>query len=109
MDNTGRGTSPAPSVDEIDHANNVALSKQFLQNPYYFMFAALCKPDTDEELTFLKDGRTKFTIGSAVSSLYNLKENTKSEEDIGLFVFPDLSVRAEGSYKLRFSLYEVTG
>jgi hypothetical protein len=109
MDNTGRGASPAPSVDEMDHANNVALSKHFLQNPYYFMFAALCKPDSDEELKFLKDGKTKYTIGSAVSSLYQLKETNNSEEESGLFVFPDLSVRSEGSYRLKFSLFEVTG
>ena len=30
-------------------------------------------------------------------------------EDAGFFVFPDLSVRTEGSYRLKLSLYEVVG
>ncbi len=29
--------------------------------------------------------------------------------DAGFFVFPDLSVRTEGSYRLKLSLYEVVG
>lgn len=29
--------------------------------------------------------------------------------DAGFFVFPDLSVRTEGSYRLKLSLFEVVG
>ncbi|KAJ3738676.1 velvet factor [Lentinula detonsa] len=32
-----------------------------------------------------------------------------ANEDAGFFVFPDLSVRTEGSYRLKLSLYEVVG
>ncbi|KZT19872.1 hypothetical protein NEOLEDRAFT_1183051 [Neolentinus lepideus HHB14362 ss-1] len=46
----------------------------FLQNPYYFMFASLAKPDEDTELHWLKDGKTRCTTGSVVSSLYCLKD-----------------------------------
>ena len=81
--------------------------QHFLQNPYYFMFASLAKPDDDTEIHWLKDGRTRCTTGSVVSSLYHLKDTENQNEDAGFFVFPDLSVRTEGSYRLKLSLYEV--
>lgn len=81
----------------------------FLQNPYYFMFASLAKPDDDTELHWLKDGRTRCTTGSVVSSLYHLKDPQHNNQDAGFFVFPDLSVRTEGSYRLKLSLFEVVG
>ncbi|CAL1698520.1 unnamed protein product [Somion occarium] len=84
-------------------------SNSFLQNPYYFMFASLAKPDEDVELHWLKDGKTRCTTGSVVSSLYHLKDTENHNEDAGFFVFPDLSVRTEGSYRLKLSLYEVVG
>lgn len=46
----------------------------YLQNPYYFMYASLASPETDEELHLLKDGKTRCTTGSVVSSLYCLKD-----------------------------------
>lgn len=91
------------------------------------MFASLAKPDDDTELHWLKvrlsrsrplfpsdtsatqDGKTRCTTGSVVSSLYHLKDAENRNEDAGFFVFPDLSVRTEGSYRLKLSLFEVVG
>ncbi|KAL7278780.1 hypothetical protein ACG7TL_007789 [Trametes sanguinea] len=84
-------------------------AQSFLQNPYYFMFASLAKPDEDVELHWLKDGKTRCTTGSVVSSLYHLKDTENQNQDAGFFVFPDLSVRTEGSYRLKLSLFEVVG
>lgn len=44
-----------------------------------------------------------------MSSLYHLKDAENANEDAGFFVFPDLSVRTEGSYRLKLSLFEVVG
>ncbi|KAF9044764.1 hypothetical protein BDZ89DRAFT_1155565 [Hymenopellis radicata] len=109
-----RPIDPPPIVQLVIRPLNSASSTSnsgssnlgFLQNPYYFMFASLAKPDDDTELHWLKDGRTRCTQGSVVSSLYHLKDN---DEDVGFFVFPDVSVRTEGSYRLKLSLFEVTG
>ncbi|KAG8220746.1 velvet factor-domain-containing protein [Butyriboletus roseoflavus] len=99
---------PSPANPDPEDADpNYAHS--FLQNPYYFMFASLAKPDDDTELHWLKDGKTRCTTGSVVSSLYHLKDTENSNEDAGFFVFPDLSVRTEGSYRLKLSLFEVVG
>ena len=84
-------------------------NQSFLQNPYYFMYASLASPDRDEELHLLKDGKTRCTTGSVVSSLYHLKDTERQNEDAGFFVFPDVSVRTEGSYRLKLSLFEVVG
>jgi hypothetical protein len=105
-----RPIDPPPIVQLLIHTTADPSSLEgginSLQNPYFFMFASLAKPDSDsdEEIHFLRDGRTRATQGSVVSSLYNLKDN---EEEAGFFVFPDLSVRVEGSYRLKLSLYEV--
>jgi Velvet factor len=93
------------------------------------MFASLAKPDDDTELHWMKvrsfvysifclspaysflpqDGKTRCTTGSVVSSLYHLKDSENDNRDAGFFVFPDLSVRQEGSYRLKLSLFEVVG
>ncbi|KAJ6578637.1 velvet factor-domain-containing protein [Mycena vulgaris] len=120
--------APASDRDrdaEPPYANLAGYAQSFLQNPYYFMFASLAKPDDDQELHWLKDGRTRCTTGSVVSSLYALKDPTAPGAaaagkdggpttaspacDAGFFVFPDLSVRTEGSYRLKLSLFEVVG
>jgi hypothetical protein len=36
--------------------DTLAYAHSFLQNPYYFMFASLAKPDDDTELHWLKVG-----------------------------------------------------
>ncbi len=54
-----------------------------------------------------QDGKTRCTTGSVVSSLYHLKDTENQNHDAGFFVFPDLSVRTEGSYRLKLSLFEV--
>ncbi|KAF7343897.1 Velvet domain-containing protein [Mycena venus] len=114
-------------ADDPPYTNLTSYAQSFLQNPYYFMFASLAKPDDDTELHWLKDGRTRCTTGSVVSSLYALKDPTAAPasagegkgkdgpttappaSDAGFFVFPDLSVRTEGSYRLKLSLFEVVG
>ncbi|KAI9011970.1 velvet factor-domain-containing protein [Phycomyces nitens] len=71
------------------------------------MYASLMAADLDEELHLLRDGKTRSTTGSVVSSLYHLKDIDNS--DAGFFVFPDLSVRTEGNYRLKLSLFEIIG
>jgi len=44
-------------------------------------------------------------VGTVVSSLYSLKDTDNSQG--GFFVFGDLSVRKEGTYRLEFILYEL--
>ncbi|ORX45658.1 hypothetical protein DM01DRAFT_336731, partial [Hesseltinella vesiculosa] len=43
--------------------------------------------------------------GQTVSSMYKLKDIT--DEDGGFFCFGDLSIRVEGEYRLKFTLFEI--
>ncbi len=79
----------------------------YLDNPFYFMYAMLADVNTDEELHTIPDGKTRYTTGSCVSCLYHLKDIDGSHQ--GFFVFPDLSVRVEGTYKLKLCLFEIIG
>ena len=79
----------------------------YLENPYFFMYAMLCNAETDEELHLLSDGKTRYTSGSCVSCLYHLKDIDGSHQ--GFFVFPDLSIRVEGRYRLKLCLFETIG
>ena len=90
-------SSSSTARPHSDEDNSVAHSQSFLQNPYYFMFACLARPDDDAELHWLKvacfltssdcahtrlaqDGRTRCTTGSVVSSLYHLKDPDHNNE-----------------------------
>ncbi|TPX36152.1 hypothetical protein SmJEL517_g01416 [Synchytrium microbalum] len=100
-----RPVDPPPIVQlEIQDASTND-ENAYLYNPYYFMYASLVSPDSEEELHLLRDGKTRSTTGSIVSSLYRLKD--VDSKDGGFFVFPDLSVRMEGAYRLKFSLFEI--
>ncbi|CEH13785.1 Velvet factor [Ceraceosorus bombacis] len=79
----------------------------YLENPYYFMYAMLADAETDEELHLLQDGKTRYTTGSCVSCLYHLKDIDGSHQ--GFFVFPDLSIRVDGRYRLKLCLFETIG
>lgn len=59
------------------------------------MYATLLDT-TGNEVTVLKDGKTRSTFGSVVSSLYRLRDLNNA--DAGFFVFPDLSVRLDGNF-----------
>ncbi|KAI8394184.1 velvet factor-domain-containing protein [Radiomyces spectabilis] len=104
-----RPIDPPPIVQlkVYDPSTSYTDRNAYLQNPYYFMYASLMAADLDEELHLLGDGKTRSTTGSVVSSLYHLKDIDNT--DAGFFVFPDLSVRMEGTYRLKLSLFEIIG
>ncbi|OZJ06625.1 hypothetical protein BZG36_00377 [Bifiguratus adelaidae] len=76
---------------------------EYLQNPYFFMYACLANADTRQELNFVNGNRT--TAGTVVQSPYRLKDVDNT--DGGFFIFPDMSVRMEGVFRLKFSLFDI--
>ncbi|PKK72867.1 velvet factor, partial [Rhizophagus diaphanus] len=66
------------------------------------MCANLVHP-TDSGESFTVSSR--YLAGTVVSSLHKLKDI--DNKDGGFFVFGDISVRVEGRYRLRFSLFEI--
>jgi len=79
----------------------------YIHSPYFFVFATLIYESKGSRHSRSLSGHRHGTAGSAVSSLYRLTDIDNT--DGAFFVFPDLSVRTEGYYRLRFSLYECKG
>lgn len=66
----------------------------------HFCFASLVPENSEEELYELAGSKSKYVGGSVVSSLFHLKDQS-------CFVFPDLSVKTEGRWRFKMSLYEI--
>ncbi|BGP23597.1 hypothetical protein JCM10295v2_002497 [Rhodotorula toruloides] len=66
-----------------------------------FMFAALVSEDGEEEADEVADNKNALVAGTVVSSLFHLRDES-------CFVFPDLSIRTEGRWRFKMSLYELT-
>ncbi|KAF9579694.1 hypothetical protein BGW38_003944, partial [Lunasporangiospora selenospora] len=77
--------------------------KDYLQSPYLFMCCNLVTvkdPSGD-----IVAPAHRALAGTVVSSLHRLKDVDNS--DGGFFVFGDMSVRIEGRFRLRFTLFEL--
>ncbi|KAI8139483.1 velvet factor-domain-containing protein [Fennellomyces sp. T-0311] len=93
-----RPVDPPPIVQLIDRDND----QSYLQNPYFFLYATLATT-RGEDLHFTNGTRT--TAGSVVQSLHKLKD--VDNRDGGFFIFADISVRHEGFFKLKFTLFKI--
>ncbi|KAL2050025.1 hypothetical protein ABVK25_009752 [Lepraria finkii] len=88
-------------------------AQNYLQSPYLFMCCALCDANLERpgQLAAALQGDDVDTptqsalVGTLVSSLHRLKDVDNT--DGGFFVFPDLSVKIEGQFRLRFSLFDM--
>ncbi|KAJ1981412.1 hypothetical protein H4R34_002085 [Dimargaris verticillata] len=102
-----RPINPEPIIQLLVHDKSEANVTPFQHSPYYFMFATLTTEDGSREIHILSDFHTHVIRGSVVSSIYYAKDNHNREG--AFFVFPDISVRVEGTYRLKFSLFEIVG
>ncbi|KAK4514907.1 Tim44 domain-containing protein [Mucor velutinosus] len=98
-----RTLDPPPIVQiELDNSN-AQETQDFLQNPYLFMSVSLVNPSTHEDIVH----STQNTLsGQTSSSMYKLKDI--NNHDGGFFVFGDLSVKLEGQFRLKFSMFEIS-
>lgn len=95
-------------IDLPDKSEKTAIEKtKLLYNPNYFMYVSVISNETEEELHVLSDGKTRYTIGTVVSSMYKLRD--LDDKEGAFFIFSDLSIRREGVYKLKFALFEIVG
>ncbi|PIG89634.1 nuclear division Rft1 protein [Aspergillus arachidicola] len=91
---------PIVQFQVIEEGNYLA--QHYLQSPYYFMCCSLLDPLNDVPVPVPPS--TPLT-GTLVSSLHRLKDEDNSEG--GFFVFGDLSVKIEGIFRLKFTLFEM--
>ncbi|KAL6707743.1 hypothetical protein ACN47E_003864 [Coniothyrium glycines] len=89
-----------PPILELEVSEQEDPRKQYLQSPYLFVCTSLFKADKDEPVESSGD---KTLAGTLVSSLHRLKDI--SNKDGGFFVFGDISIKLQGSFRLHFTLY----
>ena len=77
-------------------------ARHYLQSPYYFMCCSLYDALEDRPVPVPP---STALAGTLVSSLHRLKD--VDNNDGGFFVFGDLSVKIEGDFRLKFSLFEM--
>lgn len=91
-----------PPIIQLSVRPTADPSQHFLQSPYLFMCTSLYKPDKDEAW---EGNGNKSLAGSLVSSLHRLKDT--NNKDGGFFVFGDISVKVQGTFRLHFSLFDL--
>jgi len=92
--------------------------KHFLQSPYLFMTCTLYDQNGDKpvveksvvEKSVVEESgssvkKESVLAGSLVSSLHRLKDNDNTEG--AFFVFGDLSIRVQGRFRIRFTLFDL--
>ncbi|KAI8897696.1 velvet factor-domain-containing protein [Globomyces pollinis-pini] len=84
-------------------------SSRFLYNPFLFAYATLLEPQTLEEIHLLPDGTSRILAGSIASCLYHLKDPEKDNAFGAFFVFPDIAIRQEGTFRLKITLFKISG
>ncbi|TWU75009.1 hypothetical protein ED733_006058 [Metarhizium rileyi] len=92
---------PPPIVQLIDKRSDG--KSGLYDSPYLFMTSSLL-PENYDELAKGPELPSNYLVGSLASSIHRLRDTDNMEG--GFFVFGDLSVKQEGRYRLRFTLYE---
>ncbi|ORZ10743.1 velvet factor-domain-containing protein [Absidia repens] len=103
-----RPIDPPPIVQLIvSQQNQEPVDVQTLQIPFFVLHVTLWSADRNEERNIISNPPkcTRVLMGSLVSSPSLLK-NPDGEQGL-YFAFPDLSIRTEGRYTLRFSLMKL--
>ncbi|KAL5115878.1 hypothetical protein ACEQ8H_006194 [Pleosporales sp. CAS-2024a] len=91
-----------PPIIELKVNNPQDPHQQWLQCPYFFVAVHLLEGGTTKRG---EDGASGPLIGTLVSSLHRLKDN--DNKDGGFFIFADISSIAQGTFRLRFNLFEM--
>ncbi|KAJ7680953.1 velvet factor-domain-containing protein [Mycena polygramma] len=80
-----------------------------LTNPYYFMYASLVEAHSDNEVKYVNEGGNASTSGALVSSVRVLKDHPNADQDAAFFIFPNICVRLEGSWRFKLNLFVIDG
>ncbi|CAO0801793.1 unnamed protein product [Mucor circinelloides] len=102
-----RPIDPPPVVQIVMNSpDDTSVERLSALSSHLFLIAVLVPADgreDQEQLNILL--HSKLTVGRTVSSLYTLRDLDGTEG--AFFVFSDISVRAEGNYKLRMCLFDI--
>ncbi|KAJ1920110.1 hypothetical protein IWQ60_007072 [Tieghemiomyces parasiticus] len=91
------------------HGQADTIDTTALTMPQLFMYVCVLDEGGEQEIYRTKNGKNAILSGSLVSSINYLRDvdDDYSDRRGAFFVFPDLSIRLEGVYRLKFHLYEL--
>ncbi|OBZ86675.1 hypothetical protein A0J61_05283 [Choanephora cucurbitarum] len=102
-DRDRRPLDPPPIVQILFHHPDNQINQSCLQDPYLIMAVTLVDSDRRE----LPNHSVPLALlGQTASSMYRLKDI--NNQDGGFFVFGDISVRLEGYFRLKLSLFQIS-
>lgn len=86
-------------------SNGSIVCSDYHNSANFFLHATLVNAIDDIDLNSANGNRT--TAGSVVQSLHKLKDTNNAEG--AFFIFADISIRIEGLFKLKFTLFQIKG
>ncbi|KAI8583456.1 hypothetical protein K450DRAFT_223765 [Umbelopsis ramanniana AG] len=102
-----RPVDPPPIIQLVMSSKDGSKQSESLifESPWLFMCATLLPEDDTGNNKFQLNTTLRSATGCMVSSLNQLKN--LNNENGAFFVFPDISVRVEGKYRFRMTLFEI--
>ncbi|ORX93622.1 hypothetical protein K493DRAFT_374925 [Basidiobolus meristosporus CBS 931.73] len=104
-----RPIDPPPIIQLLVRDQRGRIDTAAIQDPFYVLHVTLWSEDRQEERNIITSNSkcTRVLMGSLVASA-NLLKNPEGEQGC-YFCFPDLSIRIEGRYCLKFNLIRLGG
>ncbi|KAJ2787586.1 hypothetical protein GGI15_000609 [Coemansia interrupta] len=102
-----RPIDPPPIIQLVIQDPLDPNASSYTTSPAFFMQAVLMDASGQTPVRFLKGNKAAAMAGPMVCPLHTLRD--ESSKQGAYFVFSDLSVRLEGTFRLRFDLFEITG
>ncbi|KAI8987540.1 velvet factor-domain-containing protein [Mycotypha africana] len=103
-DKVDRRPLDPPPIVQLHRSNNTNFNDYHI-SANFFLHATLANANDHSDIHYVNGNRT--TAGSVVQSLHKLKDTSNSEG--AFFIFSDISVRIEGVFRLKFTLFQIKG
>ncbi|GAA5815944.1 hypothetical protein MFLAVUS_009463 [Mucor flavus] len=103
-DKVDRRPLDPPPIVQLYQSNTIHFN-DYYNSANFFLHTTLVNSIDDSDLHYANGNRT--TAGSVVQSLHKLKDTNNAEG--AFFIFADISIRIEGIFKLKFTLFQISG
>ncbi|KAI8640583.1 velvet factor-domain-containing protein [Parasitella parasitica] len=103
-DKVDRRPLDPPPIVQLHQSNSMNFN-DYQNSANFFLHTTLANASDDSDIHDVNGIRT--TAGSVVQSLHKLKDTNNTEG--AFFIFADISIRIEGVFKLKFTLFQIKG
>lgn len=93
-------------IKDLGVARTAPETEHYMFNPHLFAYAMLVNEETMEEIPYMDD-TMHILSGCIASCVYHLKDPENDNKFGAFFVFPDISIRQEGTFRLKITLFKI--